>query len=975
MTHEDEADEADEADELEALRADGLPTVAVDELALSVARSNIYERLFGATPRPLIAGRFEVEDKLGAGGMGMVWRARDRQLGRTVALKFMLPTHTGDEAETRLLREAQALARIAHPNVVPVYDFGTHEGRVWVAMEHVPGRTLRDAPRRGRSPKTRLEPWIALGRGLAAVHAAGLVHRDVKPDNALVGDDGRVRLIDLGLVCFEADRDSPDHDEPFGSHAGVDSDDATTVEPLHASITRAGVAIGTPAYMGPEQLRSGRASQAADQFSLCVCMVEAVRGARPFAGGSVSERLSAMAAAEHGPLPRRLPRRVRAALQRGLAYDPRRRWPSVDDLLDAIEAAFANRRRRMFGGALVVSLAGAFSIGAARVNEPSQGHEPAAGCEFEASEDNDLALLGDIGPRFAATELPFAERSAAVVEERLRGWDQRWHVERRHACRMTRVHRLQSEATLERQVACLDHARVEFEELARVFASADVGVVSHAGELLGQLPDPAACRRPASIQGPPLSAVESQAIAELVGARAVLVAGDQSRAREHIERAEAALLGVADDSLARLRLRAVEAEFDVQAQRFAAGFPALREIADTAGRAGYADFEASVRVDLAARAAGRWSRPDVERWWLADAELALDRVADADDPRHVDLARTRGLLAQGRGDYAASEVVLGEALALAEARGLASRANDIRMDIANSQRMRGAFDDARSAYSHVLADDLRRWGPQHPRVAHAAHNLGVLEVDAGRFDEATVHLERAVAAYESAWGEDALGALRSRFTLVHIAVSTGRFDEAARALDDLLPRFEAVLGPEHRETAHAYNARGILAFYAGEHATSIDWYERALAAFVAANGEDHHDVGLVACNLGESLLATGQNPRALAAFDRGLPILERRLGRDHPDLGPALKGRGMLRLDSGSVVLAIGDLERALDLLEAADDEPVELAEVRFALARAQRSGGERERADALAREAAVEFELLGLDARAATVRRAFQLR
>jgi tetratricopeptide (TPR) repeat protein len=297
------------------------------------------------------------------------------------------------------------------------------------------------------------------------------------------------------------------------------------------------------------------------------------------------------------------------------------------------------------------------------------------------------------------------------------------------------------------------------------------------------------------------------------------------------------------------------------------------------------------------------------------------------------------------------------------------------MDLANSLRKRQAFADARELYARITADDAQRWGPEHPRSAHVQHNLGVLEVDAGNFDQAKIHLHRAIDLYELAFGPDALGALRSRFTLVHVAISTGALDEAATALDVLLPTFEALLGPEHRETAHAYNARGILHFYAQDYPASITAYERALAGFIAANGEDHDDVGLVLGNLGESFTALGQRERAIQAFDRSLTILERRLGLEHGDLGPALKGRGVLRFDSGLYALAIEDLERAHTLLERANDEPFELAETRFALARALREGGQRERAQQLAERATDDFEQLGLAARARAVRDVFELR
>jgi len=971
----------------------GPPEPDPDGLTRSIARKRVHGRLFGGDERTIIADRFVIGHKLGAGGMSSVWRANDLSLGRAVAIKFMLPVAADATAkgEQRLLREAQALARVAHPNVVSVYDFGSHEGRVWVAMEYVPGQTLRAlAGDPGSSVRARLEPWIAVGRGLAAVHDVGLVHRDVKPENVLIGDDGRVRLIDFGIVRL-ASSESPESDmvntpsdasgdaEGIGTGAGTASetlceppgDTASTVSnPFHQMLTVRNASLGTPAYMAPEQLQGRRGTALSDQFALCLCMVEALCEARPFAEGTAFARLESMAQGKLGRLPKALPRRARRALRRGLALKPEHRWATVTELLDELERAFERRRRRIVVVGVVGVAAAAWAVGlGARDLEPSA---PAHSCasERDAMTGFDDARREAIRSSFAATGLGFAAASAKLVDAELGAWDQAWHEQRRGACEATRVLGVQSEALLDRRVVCLDRVRAEFGELTRVFAEADAAVVTHAAELLAALPPITGCAAAALVGAPSSSPAELEALAELARGRALLIAGDQAGALASADRAASMVGADQRASLPSLQVRALRAELDVQAERLDAGFRGLREVADAAARAGFTDFEATVRANLATRVAGGWSQPELERWWLVDAELAVERVAVADDPRQVQLAHTRGLLAQARGDYDESERLLTEVLAAADARGLWLIARDIRMDLANSLRKREAFDDARPIYTQLIVEDTERFGPEHPRIAHYEYNLGVLEVDAGRFAHAEVHLLRAIELFERAWGQS-LGALRARLTLVHIDLSAGRFERASAALDALLPRFEALLGPRHRETAHAYNASGMLSFYAGDYEASIVAYQRALAGFIAAHGPDHDDVGLVWANLGESFAALGQGERAMQAFNRGLAILERRLGRDHADLGPALKGRGLAQLDSGLFGLAIDDLERAHALLEAAADEPVELAETRFALARAL---GQGERATALARVAALEFAQLGLDDRSRAVHRAFEL-
>ncbi len=214
-------------------------------------------------------GRFLVGGVLGQGGMGVVMRARDPELGRDVAIKLLQPGQRG-LAGLRLGREAQAMAKLSHPNVVNVYDVGEHDGAMYIAMELVEGSTLR-AWRQAATRTWRevLAMYVAAGRGLAAAHAAGLVHRDFKPDNVLVGADGRPRVTDFGLVAADG--------------RAVESGD-TRGAALDANLTVQGSVLGTPAYMAPEQWRGETVDPRTDQFAFCVALWEALHGERPFEG-------------------------------------------------------------------------------------------------------------------------------------------------------------------------------------------------------------------------------------------------------------------------------------------------------------------------------------------------------------------------------------------------------------------------------------------------------------------------------------------------------------------------------------------------------------------------------------------------------------------------------------------------------------------------------------------------------------------
>ena len=259
-------------------------------------------RLFGGERRPVRVGRFEIRRRLGRGGLGVVYAAFDPELDREVALKLVRPDRSAGDDRERLLREARAMARLAHPNVVPVYEVGYDDDRVFLAMERVPGRTLREWLQTPRTWREIVRMFLQAGRGLAAAHDAKLVHRDIKPDNVLVGDDGRARVTDFGLA----------HD-----------DDAVG---------------GTPAYMAPEQRAGGAVTAAVDQYAFAISLREAL-------GDSA-------------------PRRLAAVVQRALADDPAQRWPSVATMLDALDKASQRRVLRAIGWSLLVAVLITALIGA-----------------------------------------------------------------------------------------------------------------------------------------------------------------------------------------------------------------------------------------------------------------------------------------------------------------------------------------------------------------------------------------------------------------------------------------------------------------------------------------------------------------------------------------------------------------------------------------------------------------------------------
>ncbi|MCY1064215.1 protein kinase [Nannocystis sp. RBIL2] len=333
-----------------------------ERLAHALARADLKARLFGPPSESERVGRFAVLRRVGAGGMGVVFAAYDEQLDRRIALKLVHPGSHDPAAAARSKREAQALARLSHPNVVQVYEVGEARGHVYIAMEFVQGETLRAWQQRApRSWRETLAMYVQAGRGLAAAHAVGLVHRDFKPENVLVGDDGRPRVVDFGLARARPPDGAENRSEGEGPkeqvRMGMTPRAGLRVEA--AELTAPGAVVGTPAYMAPEQHAGGEADARSDVFCFCVALHEALHGARPFAGERREDVHAAIVAGAIARGPREVPAWLQRVVDRGLQADPAARWPSMDALLTALGRDPTRVRRQLaLALALLAALAG-----------------------------------------------------------------------------------------------------------------------------------------------------------------------------------------------------------------------------------------------------------------------------------------------------------------------------------------------------------------------------------------------------------------------------------------------------------------------------------------------------------------------------------------------------------------------------------------------------------------------------------------
>ncbi|WP_181233835.1 WD40 repeat domain-containing serine/threonine protein kinase [Enhygromyxa salina] len=369
----------------------------VDGVEQRRLRNLVHERVFGEAPDVVTIGRFLVLERIGSGAMGAVFSAYDKELDRKIAIKLLHEQTNTNPA--RLVREAQVLARLSHPNVVQVLEVGVSQSQVFVAMEYVEGQSLREWVRASqRSVAQIIDVYLQAGRGLAAAHAAGIVHRDFKPDNVIVGDDGRVRVVDFGVARRTAEgpptTESPLEDEP-------------DAEPFHPTdtLTRTGRVVGTPAYMAPEQHTGGELDGRTDQFGFCVSLYESLYRARPFVGNTYAKLVANVVAGSIvTPTSDKAPRWLRELLTRGLSREPGQRFPDMDALLRELARDRETRRRRRVGLAVL----GAATLVAA-LAWTEREHEHAAVSEALASEAQSE------GQRADQAELDLLRRQDAVI--------------------------------------------------------------------------------------------------------------------------------------------------------------------------------------------------------------------------------------------------------------------------------------------------------------------------------------------------------------------------------------------------------------------------------------------------------------------------------------------------------------------------------------------------------------------------------
>jgi tetratricopeptide (TPR) repeat protein/tRNA A-37 threonylcarbamoyl transferase component Bud32 len=881
-----------------------------------------------------MVGRYIVLGRLGAGAMGEVLAAYDPRLDRKVAVKRIHPGEGGLEAaRLRLEREAQALAKLDHPNVVKVHDVIVQYESVFVAMEFVEGHTLADwlgEGTRRRGWRELLPIFEAFASGLAAVHAVGLVHRDVKPGNVMIGTDGRVRVMDFGLARSEGEPDeasesSAVHEIPEALAALRDSLASSQAQEL----TQAGAMLGTPAYMAPEQFSGLRATARSDQFAFCVTLHEALWGVRPFAGKTVIELCAAVLAGEREEPPRdvAVPGWLRAIVLRGLSQAPRDRFASMAELLVALRAGELRIRRRRYA-ALGLGVVAALLVGLGLQRWDLAQREQACVAEREQIEalwSSDAQASVEAG--MLASELSYAATSVERVRPWLDAYVAALGQQSERACVAAEVERSWSDDTRERARWCLEQRRSALVSLLGRLGHAEVTDVHHAVASAAALESATQCTDLDVLDslGPP-PAVELRPQLLVLQDRLALVA--------RIDSSEELGQGAAQLELVREIQREARAlpwlPLANRAQQLEARL--LRLL----GKPNEAETLAAAAYREAARA-GLWSeasraailvgsilatqplRLAEARLWLDNAELARVHAGDPHGLVHAEIESARASVDLNSHAYAAA-LVHGEAAR----RGLEQVFGSEHPRLAEADSHQSEIFQAKGDYASALeldraALDLRRrsFGANHPATARAMSSIAELHAARGERDEAVRLYQQVLAIFEL----DELSRpdlIRTLNLLGMTYFDQGMREQAREQLERAAALIDTTPNLSRRLQADTLNNLGLTYRGLRRNREARDFYERALAIFVEVVGTDSNEVAALHNNVAVVLYFEGDIEGCAKRLELAIEIEERLHGTQHPDLVTKLVNLARTRARLGEYEQALDDMRRAMAIHELA---------------------------------------------------------
>lgn len=914
-------------------------------LTTAVMRASLSSRMFD-TPAPAVSiDRFRVLRVVGQGAIGAVYEAYDPRLDRRLALKLVrggLP----EKAQALLLDEARTLAKVVDPNVVTLFDAGTVEDRVYIAMEYVSGGALSEwLTQESRSVQEILGAFAQAGRGLAAAHRFGIVHRDFKPSNVMRTPDGVVKVGDFGLARALAVAPIETTGEQSLSSSGS-SDGLVT-----------STVAGTPAYMAPEAL-DGTIDPRSDQFSFCVALWEALFGERPAAG------IQAVAQGDAAPersSDRRVPRRVVAAIARGLSVDPQRRWPSMQSLL----AAFQPRRAvRGWQGAAILLVGGV--VGSSLVFEPAANPCSFADDGLAGAWDEDIR--GRAGDAFEALDLPYAGATWVRVEASLDAYAASWSKTRQEACEVSLVRHERSPEAYDLASACLERHRGSLADLTAVLVEPDAAVAERAVAATGDLPSVDGCQEMEALRAgaPPADPATREALAEvrrgLSKVGALLDFGRIEDAGSALEPllARADELGepriLAETWDLRGRLAEARGEFEAAADAYELSL-------EHAARGRHDRYAAGVWVNLVDVTAGALAQASDALSLAVAARVAVVRAEDdgkllavlehavgaaymiGDDLPAAEAHHRKGLELQRKHD---PDDALGLAVSL-------SRVGSVLIAQRRAAESIEILSEVRDQFAEVLSAN-------HPRVATAEATLARAFATAGKMEEAIKHYQRSVDISEAALGPEHPKTLTRLGMMGSLMGQVGRVAEGIEILERILPQYES--RPDDPRLLVLLNNLGGLYDAAGRAEDSLNAHAELREVLIEQGKRDSAIFAMNNNNLGLMQSDLGRYEAAEKNFRESIEVYEAVYGPKHQDLWrPNAMLAQMLR-KTGRAAEGLPFAERAVSLLEGATSDPNEIADAEFELARTRWDVGKRG-AETLAlarkaRERWIEIDLNG---------------
>jgi len=792
--------------------------------------------------------------------MGMLFRAYDEELDRPVALKILRPQHQGTDSRTRLLREAQALAKLSHPNVVTVYEVGEWEGHVFIAMELIEGQTLRAWLKHNRwSWREIVDKLLQAGLGLAAAHKAGIVHRDFKPSNVLVGNDGRVRVLDFGLAYAPIDQGSH-----VGKEAKTPSDSANL---LSAPLTVVGAIAGTPPYMAPEQFLGHDVDTRADQYAFCVTLYESLYHQRPFSGRTVKERKLELATAPEPEFPRkpRVPAHLRRILRRGLRFRPKKRYSSMAELLAELKTDPIRRRQKILAASVasIALLWGGYEI----AHREAAMRDP---CVF-AGQLNEFwsTHRQDVETAFLRPEKEYAKRIWQHLSVGLADYANRWDGQQREACQARQAGAYDAEL-YGTALTCLKQRQFAFEALVNTFTTAKADSLVRALEAADALPlldrcndidaltasvpppeDPAIAEevdhlretlalartnlelhrhRDGLVQSSQVVArAESldyaplQAEALALHGKMQVLAGAYKEAEESLTEALWLADLIHNDELLASTMSSLMRCIGVQRGDYERAISMRRHAETVIGRLGGKTYgESSL---LAAMASIEVRRGNSERGVeLSGRSLAiLEELYGPNDRRTTSQMIDHGVAHSSNNDRERADELYKRALEIMEAQ-LGPGHPALARPLNNLGAIRGAQNDPEGSlpyFERSLEITESVFGPGHPAVAQRLANIGLVYAMLGHLDESRVHLERALAIEEEFRGPDHLNVARLLGSIGEILLEEGEYEAAKSRFERAYQVVEKQVEPHSRHLFVAIYRLGAADFELGNNNAAV----------------------------------------------------------------------------------------------------------------------------------------------------------